>query len=141
MATPAAGTRKFGSRLKRWLALGLIAIAAGAALWTWGALSWAYSEGERAGLLQKFSRKGWLCKTYEGELAMYVIAGVQPEIWHFSVRDPKVAEQLKAAVGERVQLHYAEHRGVPTDCFAESEYYVDRINTTGEPLPPGTPVR
>ncbi|HVX88642.1 MAG TPA: hypothetical protein VG940_06930, partial [Gemmatimonadales bacterium] len=37
-------------------------------LWTWLALHWSYSEGERAGTLQKFSRKGWICKTWEGEL-------------------------------------------------------------------------
>ena len=69
------------------------------ALWTWFSLSWAYSEGERAGVLQKFSKKGWICKTYEGELAQYVVGGVAPQIWYFSTRDEKLAKQLSAAVG------------------------------------------
>jgi hypothetical protein len=96
-----------------------------AGLWTWFSLSWAYSEGERAGVLQKFSRKGWLCKTYEGELAQYVVGGVAPQIWFFSTRDEKLAEKLSAAVGEQIRLHYTEHRGVPTSCFAETPYFAE----------------
>jgi len=141
MAAPGTAPRRVGLGLGAWLALALVAIAAGVALYTWLALTWAYSDGERAGLLQKFSRKGWICKTYEGELALYVVAGVQPEIWYFSVRDPVLARQLSAVVGQRVQLHYTEHRGVPTDCFGETGYYVDRINTIGEPLPAAASVR
>jgi hypothetical protein len=102
------------------IVLGLVAAAG---LWTWFSLSWAYSEGDRAGTLQKFSRKGWLCKTYEGELALYVVGGVAPQIWYFSTRDEKLAEQLSSAVGKNIQLHYTEHRGVPTNCFAETPYF------------------
>jgi hypothetical protein len=93
-------------------------------LYVWGALSFSYSDGERAGVLQKFSRKGWLCKTYEGELAMTTVPGVAPTIWAFSVRDPQAAAALSDAVGKKVMLHYSEHRGVPTRCFAETPYYV-----------------
>jgi hypothetical protein len=96
-----------------------------AALWTWFALSWAYSEGERAGVLQKFSRKGWICKTYEGELALYVVGGVAPQIWYFSTRDEELAKKLNSAVGEQIRLHYTEHRGVPTSCFAETPYFAE----------------
>jgi hypothetical protein len=95
----------------------------GMALWTWFSLSWSYSEGERAGVLQKFSKKGWICKTYEGELALYVVGGVAPQIWYFSTRDEAIAEQLFKAVGQQVQLHYTEHRGIPTSCFAETPYF------------------
>src|SRR5262249_47580033 len=72
----------------------LLILMALPAVWAWFTLSYAYSEGERAGVLQKFSRKGWICKTYEGELAQYVVAGVTPQIWTFSTRDPKVAAEL-----------------------------------------------
>jgi hypothetical protein len=123
-----AARRRFGL----WSVLILIGGALLAGLYTWLALTWDYSDGERVGLLQKFSNKGWVCKTYEGELALYVVAGVQPEIWDFSVRDPAVARQLSAAVGHRVQLHYTEHRGVPTRCFGDTGYFVDRINTIGD---------
>jgi hypothetical protein len=118
-------------RLGLWLALLVLAVAGVAVLYTWLSLSFEYSNGERAGALQKFSRKGWVCKTYEGELALYVVAGVQPEIWYFTVRDPAVAQQLSAAVGQRVQLHYAEHRGIPTTCFGETGYFVDRLTAIG----------
>jgi len=90
-------------------------------------LHWSYSEGERAGIVQKFSHKGWVFKTWEGELAMSIVPGVTPTIWDFSVRDPRVAEQVAAAAGRRVSLHYTEHRGVPTTVFAETPYYVDRV--------------
>jgi len=104
--------------------LGLIALLLiGSVLWTWFALSWSYSEGDRAGVLQKFSKKGWICKTYEGELALYVVVGVAPQIWYFSTRDEEVAKRLFTAVGRQVQLHYKEHRGVPTSCFAETPYF------------------
>ncbi len=105
----------------------LAALVAVGVAWTWFALSWSYSDGERAGVLQKFSRKGWICKTYEGELALYIVGGVAPEISTFSVRDTAVVEQLNALVGERVRVHYTEHRGVPTTCFAETRYFVDRV--------------
>ena len=103
-------------------------------LWTWFTLSWAYSEGERAGVLQKFSKKGWLCKTYEGELALYVVGGVAPQIWHFSTRDADLAKALSQAVGQQIRLNYTEHRGVPTNCFAETPYFarsfqpIDRLD-------------
>jgi len=110
----------------------VLLLAGGAGLWTWLTLTWAYSDGVRAGVLQKFSRKGWICKTREGELAQYVVAGVSPQIWLFSVRDPAVAVQLDKDVGERVQLHYTEHRGVPTACFGETGYFVDQVTLKEE---------
>jgi hypothetical protein len=108
----------------------IVAVVAGFSLWSWLTLSWAYSDGERAGVLQKFSRKGWVCKTQEGDIAQYVVAGISPQIWSFSVRDKTVAAQLDKAVGHRVQLHYTEHPGVPTSCFADTRYFVDRVTVT-----------
>jgi hypothetical protein len=96
-------------------------------LYAVAALSIDYSEGERAGILQKFSRKGWVCKSYEGELAMTTVPGVAPVIWEFSVREEAVAEGLRKAIGKPVALHYREHRGVPTRCFGETAYFVDGV--------------
>jgi len=118
----------------RLLLMLIVAVVAGIGLWTWLTLSWAYSDGERAGVLQKFSRKGWLCKTQEGEIAQYLVAGISPQMWLFSVRDASVAAQLDRAVGHRVQLHYTEHPGVPSSCFADTRFFVDRVIVTdGEP--------
>ena len=114
-----------GGRFGRILLIVLVLVVLLGALWTWFSLSWAYSEGERAGVLQKFSKKGWICKTYEGELAQYVVGGVAPQIWYFSTRDEKLAKQFSAAVGEQIRLHYTEHRGVPTSCFAETPYFAE----------------
>lgn len=105
--------------------------------WTWLTLQWAYSEGERAGVLQKFSRKGWLCKTYEGELAQYIVSGVSPQIWNFTVRDAQIAQQLRSVVGAKVQLHYSEHRGIPTRCFGDTSYYVDAFTRLEPQAIPG----
>jgi hypothetical protein len=107
------------------LVLGGLALLA--ALYTLFTLHWSYSEGERAGVLQKFSRKGFVFKTYEGELAMSIVPGVTPTIWDFSVRDRRVAESLNSALGKRVVLHYTEHLGVPTSWFAETPYFVDSV--------------
>ncbi|MEQ1622954.1 MAG: hypothetical protein HOP04_09245 [Methylophilaceae bacterium] len=90
-------------------------------------LSWSYSDGERAGYLQKFSRKGWLCKSYEGELAMTTVPGVAPLLWNFTVRDEAVAGQMNALLGKRIALSYEEHRGIPTDCFGETSYFVTQV--------------
>jgi hypothetical protein len=95
------------------------------ALWIWITLSWSYSEGDRGGVLQKFSRKGWICKTYEGEVAQYVVRGVAPQIWYFTTRDEKLADSMAKAVGQNIQIHYTEHRGVPTSCFGDTPYYAD----------------
>jgi len=104
-------------------------------------LNWSYSDGERAGYLQKFSRKGWVCKTYEGELAMTTVPGVAPVLWNFTVRDAAVAAQLNALLGKRIVLHYEEHRGIPTTCYGETSHFVTRaqvIDEAGLNFSPGT---
>jgi hypothetical protein len=123
----AARGRRPTGRASRFLVYLLLLAIGGAALWTWLTLSWAYSDGTRAGVLQKISRRGWLCRTEEGELAQYVVAGVSPQIWLFSVRNREIGEKLEKLVGERVQLHYTEHPGVPSSCFGDTRYYVDRV--------------
>ncbi len=101
------------------------------ALYVWATLHINYSDGERAGYVQKFSRKGWVCKTWEGELAMVNLPGTLPQIFNFSVRDPTVAGQINKSLGSRVRLHYDQHKGVPSDCFGESEYFVTQVETVG----------
>ena len=118
-------TRRPSRWLRRLAILVPLLIVLFGALWTWFSLNWSYSEGERAGVLQKFSRKGWICKTYEGELALYVVGGVAPQIWHFSTRDPELAKQLSSNVGRQLRIHYSEHRGVPSNCFAETPYFAE----------------
>jgi len=95
--------------------------------WTWITLSYSYSKGERAGYIQKVSEKGWLCKTWEGELAMANLPGAMPEIFSFSVRNDSVAHLLQKNIGKRVTLDYEQHRGVPTSCFADTEYYITNV--------------
>lgn len=95
--------------------------------YTWVVLSWSYSTGERAGYVQKFSNKGWFCKTWEGELAMVTMPGTLTEKFEFSVRDAEVAKQLNESMGQRVSLHYEQHIGVPTSCFGETQYYVSSV--------------
>src|ERR1700722_524823 len=136
-----AGRRSWG-RASRWLMTLLLILVVGSGLWTWLTLAWAYAEGERAGVLQKFVRRGWICKTQEGEIALYygggqyMGAGISPQLWDFSVRDKSVAADLSKAVGHRVQLHYTEHPGIPTTCFAETRFLVDRVTVTDNE--PGT---
>jgi hypothetical protein len=104
-------------------------------LWTWITLSWSYSEGDRGGVLQKFSRKGWICKTYEGEVAQYVVRGMAPQIWYFTTRDDELAARLSKAVGQNIRLQYTEHRGVPTSCFGDTQYYARNFVVVNEQPP------
>ena len=94
------------------------------ALYTWAALTWSYSKGERAGYVQKFSKKGWICKTWEGELAIVSIPGTMAEKFNFTVRDDSVARLVNQTIGKRVTLAYRQHMGIPTTCFGETQYFV-----------------
>jgi len=102
-------------------------VAAVFAAYTWVALTWNYSEGERAGFMQKLSKKGWLCKTWEGELSLVALPGAAPEKFLFTVRDDAVADKINKLVGQRVSLVYAEHKGVPTSCFGDTAYFVSDV--------------
>ena len=115
------------SKLPLIIALVLLSPILVLGLYTVVVLNWSYSDGDRSGYLQKFSRRGWVCKTYEGELAMSTVPGVAPTIWTFSVRSKAVARKLNEHLGQKVVLHYTEHRGVPTTCFGTTDYYVDSV--------------
>jgi hypothetical protein len=105
------------------LLVGALALAA----YVWTALHYTYSSGDRAGFIQKFSKKGWLCKTWEGEIAMANLPGTQPEIFDFSVRSDSIAAMITMSMGQRVDISYEQHRGVPTRCFGETQNYVTGI--------------
>jgi len=103
--------------------------------------NWSYSEGERAGWIQKFSNKGWLCKTWEGEMAMVSMPGSMSEKFFFTVWDDATAEQINKLMGKRVSLHYEEKVGIPTTCFGETRYYATKVSAVEEiPLAPGVVV-
>ena len=95
------------------------------------ALNWSYSNGERAGFLQKLSSKGWVCKTWEGELSLVAIPGASPEKFLFTVREAEVVGQLNALMGKRVALDYEQHKGLPSSCWGETEYFVTGVREAG----------
>lgn len=102
-------------------------------LYTWFVLWWSYSEGERAGYVQKLSKRGFLCKTWEGELALVTMPGTVAEKFFFTVRREDVAQRVNASIGQRVTLDYQQHIGVPSSCFGESEYFVNDVRVIHEP--------
>jgi hypothetical protein len=115
-----------------------IAIVALGGLWIWAMTTWSYSSGERAGWVQKFSRKGWICKTWEGELALVTMPGTAQEKFYFTVWDEDVASKVNAAMGKRVSLHYDEKVGLPGSCFGETRHWVNGVKAVEEiPLAPG----
>jgi hypothetical protein len=118
----------------KWFILFLAIPIALFALYTWAVLSWSYSSGERAGYVQKLSQKGFVCKTYEGELILVSMPGTQAEKFFFTVRDPKIAKLINETVGKRVRLTYEQHIGVPTSCFGETQYYVNQVQVVSEQL-------
>jgi hypothetical protein len=118
-------------RRRRWPWILLSAIVVFPALliaaWTAIALSYTYSRGDRAGYIQKLSKKGWICKTWEGELAMVNVPGAMQERFPFSVRSDSLATAMNKLMGSRVSVTYEEHRGVPGSCFGETNYYVTAV--------------
>ncbi|HEY7568446.1 MAG TPA: hypothetical protein VH762_12785 [Gemmatimonadaceae bacterium] len=125
--------KRDGFLRRNWGKLTLLTLVAGPilviTLWTVIALSYSYSTGDRAGYVQKFSKKGWLCKTWEGELAMVNLPGQVAQFFSFTVRDDAVAAKVTAAAGKRVALTYEEHPGVPISCFGETRYFVTNVRT------------
>ena len=120
----------------KWLLWGVLLLVVlpllGGGAWIYGALNFAYSNGERSGYVQKISNKGWLCKTWEGELTMVTQAGVPPQIFSFSVRNDSVARTLLDAAGKRVNLSYEQHKGLPGTCFGETEYFITEVKVVPE---------
>jgi hypothetical protein len=97
---------------------------------TWLTLHWSYSSGRRAGFVQKLSKKGYICKTWEGEMAIVTIPGTVADKFYFTVPSDAVAAQLNASLGKRVSLQYEQHRWIPSSCFGDTEYFVTGIAVT-----------
>jgi len=116
-------TKRFGLFFVAFLMIGILLFAG----YIWLTLHWSYSDGERAGFIQKFSKRGWVCKTWEGELLLTTLPGVVPEKFEFTVRDDAIADQVSAAAGKRVVLTYSQHKGVLGSCFGDTEYYVEKV--------------
>ena len=126
----------------KYLVLPIVVIALLVTAWFWAALSWSFSTGERAGWVQKLSNKGWLCKTWEGELALVSLPGSTAEKFLFTVRDDAVAQSITKFIGKRVALHYEEKVGLPTSCFGETRYFVTGVTLSEEiPIGPGVVVQ
>ena len=112
------------------LVIFLVVVIAGLAGYSWLSLHWAYSTGERAGFVQKLSKKGWFCKTWEGEMAMVTMPGTVSEKFYFTVPQDDVAAKLNASLGKRVAVHFQQHKWLPSSCFGDTEYFVDSVQVT-----------
>jgi hypothetical protein len=125
------------SKIIRFVVIAIVALLLLAGGWLWLTLTWSYSQGERAGYVQKLSKKGWLCKTWEGEIAMVTMPGAIPDKFEFSVRDQGVAQKINLLAGKRVVLIYQQHRFIPSSCFGETEYFVGDVREVlDNPAPP-----
>jgi hypothetical protein len=92
---------------------------------------YTYSEGYRAGLLQKFSHKGTIFKTYEGEMILSSVAGgnnvvIASEKFLFSVTDKSLANKLDTLQGRNVILHYSQ-KNAALIWKGDTPYYVDSV--------------
>lgn len=127
-------------KIGKYLSFLVIGVVGVVALWTWAALSYVYSTGERAGYVQKFSKRGWLFKTWEGEMAMVNLPGAMPEKFFFTVNEADVAAEVEKTLGHRVVLRYDQHRGIPSNVFGETSYFISEVRPVNdaespEPLP------
>ncbi len=127
----AAPPKRKRHRIAIFLSLLVLIPAVVIALWIWVALGYTYASGQRAGYVQKISKKGWLCKTWEGELAMANLPGTMPQIFTFTVRNDSVARIIEQNIGKQVSLTYEQHKGIPTSCFGETEYFITEAHRVG----------
>lgn len=118
----------FTKWLLSFVLIGLVGIAA----YIWLMLTWSYGSGERAGYVQKFSKRGYVCKTWEGELAMVSMPGTMSEKFLFTVRDDAVAQKINSNMGKKVALKYDQHIGIPTTCFGDTEYFVSGVEVIND---------
>jgi len=119
------------------LILPLLVIAILVAAYFIAMLNWSYASGDRAGWVQKLSNKGWICKTWEGELAMVAMPGTMSEKFAFTIRDEQVAADVRKVIGRRVELHYEEKVGLPTSCFGDTRHFVTKVTLNDQDLTPG----
>jgi hypothetical protein len=123
--------------MRKWVLIGVLVVVVlpilGFGIWTWAALKFSYSNGQRTGYVQKISHKGWVCKTWEGELTMVTQPGVPPQIFTFTVRDDSIADRILKVAGQRVSLSYEQHPGLPSKCFGETEYFITQVQPAPGP--------
>jgi hypothetical protein len=112
------------SRILLWIVGIMLVPVIGFILYTWVALTWSFSKGERVGYIQKLSKSGWICKTWEGEMAMVTMPGAIPDKFLFSIRNDEIAKRIEKIAGKRASLTYEQHKGLPTSCFGDTEYFV-----------------
>lgn len=117
----------------KWLGIMVILPMLLVAAYTWGVLTWSFSTGERAGYVQKLSKKGWLCKTWEGEMALVSMPGTVAEKFPFTVRSEAIARRINDSIGAKVALTYEQHVGIPTTCFGETGYFVTAVKIVNDP--------
>ena len=93
----------------------------------------SYSKGTRTGIVIKLSQKGYVFKTYEGELNLGGVSEgdgtIMPNrIWKFSIDDSnvKIYDAITQAEGKHVRLYYKE---VLKNFFWQSEtpYLIEKV--------------
>jgi hypothetical protein len=115
--------KTFADRFARFVLYLVVLGVLGFALYTWATLNYTYSEGERVGFARKLSNKGWVCKTWEGEISMNNSVGAQESVFEFTVRDPAIVEKFRALEGKQVTVLYKERVGIPSSCFGDTPYH------------------
>lgn len=131
---PAAPRKSFARRNwgKLTLLIALGVPAAGLVIWTAVAMTYTYSNGERAGFVQKMSRKGWVCKTWEGTLYTDIARGFRSDSFNFTVRSDSIAHLVDSLSGKRVAVRYEQHVGLPTSCLGDTQYFVTGVRAIPE---------
>ncbi|MCX6199749.1 MAG: 6-phosphogluconate dehydrogenase [Bacteroidetes bacterium] len=93
--------------------------------------NFTYSEGSRAGVLMKFSKRGYVFKTYEGELNTGGVGNIANtaqvnQVWYFSVKDNGFADTLHLYEGKKVILFYQQKiKHLPWQ--GETDYFVNKV--------------
>jgi hypothetical protein len=128
------GTVRKTKRVFKWVLFFIILFLAGFIYWRY---FYTYSEGYRAGLLQKFSNKGTFFKTYEGELILSSVSSnreiaLASEKFFFTVINKNLVRQFDTLQGDMVIVHYKQ-KNAPVFWRGDSEYLVDSVQIKRQP--------
>ncbi len=127
-----AETKSSGaSGMLKKILVGIVFLLVLALVITFLVFNFKYSEGSRAGVLMKFSKRGYVFKTYEGELNTGGVGNIANtaqvnQVWNFSVKEEGFADTLHFYEGKKVILFYQQKiKHLPWQ--GETDYFVNRV--------------
>lgn len=117
--------------IRKILVYGILAIVLATSAYIAALYYATFSDGIRTGELIKFSHKGYIFKTWEGELSQG-LSGSQKFAFSVMDNEPELIEQMKLNQGKFVKIEYIERYGT-FSWWGETNYYITKVTPEKSP--------